>query len=413
MLKRYLEHRKAILLEKKEKLKEKVEQFKHSTSIQEVVDFNEQELLQENETLEKELSEVEENLKSLEVQEEEVKTPKVEGETNEERKVTYMLNREIRNKGFYQELATREKQFVQDFIDIVKRNVSGSKLLIPFEVLDVVYDVLKEDAVLSLCRLIQSDKQGRVAILTDFPEAFWVEKSGVNQNQTYAIHKVDLMDYTLEQFLAVDQNVEEDLGSVLQEIIQLMAKSIARKLVKDVFNGDGDRCTVGIIHALNTTEAPAYHAASTLPYESVKATNVKDIKILNKGGVTEYMELVQFLKSAKPHGSTNHSVIMNQATFDSLVSVIAQVPEWRISLLGNSALPLLNHVVISELLENNQIVAGYFDHYVLVLRRNDVLETSRDYKFAENKTCIKITKRIDGRPLFYNAFVSATLKPKP
>lgn len=219
-------------------------------------------------------------------------------------------------------------------------------------------------------------------------------------------------DYTLEQFLAIDQNDEDDLGKVLEEIISLMAKSIARKLLKDLVNGDGDRCVVGISHALNATDAPAYHSATTVPFTSLKTTNLKDVKILGKGGITEYMDLVQFLKTAKPHGQKDHTVLMNQATYDALVAVIAQVPEWRVSLLNNNNLPLLNRVVISETIEDNKVVAGYFNLYTFVLRRNDRLETSRDYKFAENKTCIKITKRIDGRPLFYDAFVIASLKPK-
>lgn len=397
MLKKYLEQQKRKYEEKLSCLKREAEAFENSEDVKEIISFNVEEHKKKVDELTKELEEVVRQLATLEQEEEKEKI--------KNRKDNKPMNT---RKQFYAELAERNKDFIKEFQSLVSRGVAGGKLAVPFEVLDVVFDTLKENPILSLCTLINSEKQGRVVLLTEFPEAFWAEKSGVDQSKNYAVHKVDFSDYTLEQYLAIAQNDEEDLGRLLDEIVGLMAQSIARKLAKDILNGDGDRCPVGILTAINASVEPAWHSATTVPFANISADHKLEVTLKDKSTIADYMKIVKSLKKAKEHGKDKFTVLMSRKTYEALAALVATVPEWRVSLLSDNALPLLPNVVLCEECGNN-IVAGYFENYAIVVRRNTVIETSRDYKFAENQTCIKLTKRVDGRPLFADSFATVVV----
>ena len=63
----------------------------------------------------------------------------------------------------------------------------------------------------------------------------------------------------------------------------------------------------------------------------------------------------------------------------------------------------------SEMCIRDSVVAGYFDTYKLPVRDEIKIERSTQYEFADNKVCYRATMRVDGRPMFGDAFMDITL----
>lgn len=304
------------------------------------------------------------------------------------------------------------KQFAEDFKNMIAtRGVSNAQVAVPTDLVEVIVDVMKEDKLFAAIDIQVVSGRARYAVFGEMPEAFWTAK-GIKKDHNYKIAYAELSDYTLENYIAIQNEHVEDLGNYIYLIITELADSVLRKLQKEIFVGDGSNSCVGIKTFLATTSKPAYYNEETRgTYTAVKTTNVVEVKCLG-GGKAGYLELVKTLGLAKKHQQTKLHLCMNEATYRKLLVELAQAETGFTAALATAAdqLPLLGDVILTEALADDNVVLGYFKNYKGVIRRDLKTEVSTDYMFGENQTCYKVTVRTDGTPLFADSFVDITLK---
>lgn len=223
---------------------------------------------------------------------------------------------------------------------------------------------------------------------------------------------MDLDGYGLANYLALDAYQEEDLSSYITVVVEALAESISTKLEEAIFKGDGSNCPAGIKPYVAATSKPDYYNAEKQgKFVSVSKTNVKTVAVYGKGA-DGYKELAKQLVSLKKHaGSKEISLAMTEATFKKLLLELTSSDAGFNAVLANSEkeLPLMGKVLFTEKLADDNVVAGYFDTYKLPVRDEIKIERSAHYEFADNKVCYRATTRVDGRPMFGDAFMDITL----
>lgn len=390
----------------------------------ETVQKKAEEKLAEIKAVEKEISEeiakieAEEKNKSAEkneASEPEIKTnSKITAETvcETEKEITQM---KLNTRQKIQNLILRDKETMQNFASDMKkyqqRDLLGAQFAVPTQIIDVVVDLLKEHDVLNAVDMKNVKGYARVAYFSEFPEAYWTDKSH-DKSDAKKIYTMDLDGYGLANYLALDAYQEEDLSSYITVVVEALAESISTKLEEAIFKGDGSNCPAGIKPYVAATSKPDYYNAEKQgKFVSVSKTNVKTVAVYGKGA-DGYKELAKQLVSLKKHaGSKEISLAMTEATFKKLLLELTSSDAGFNAVLANSEkeLPLMGKVLFTEKLADDNVVAGYFDTYKLPVRDEIKIERSAHYEFADNKVCYRATTRVDGRPMFGDAFMDITL----
>lgn len=314
-----------------------------------------------------------------------------------------------------QNLVLREKEAMQNFANDVKkyqqRDLLGAQFAVPKQIIDVVVDLLKEHDVLNAVDMKNVKGYARVAYFSEFPEAYWTDKSH-EKSETKKIYTMDLDGYGLANYLALDAYQEEDLSTYITIVVEALAESISTKLEEAIFTGDGSNCPAGIKPYVAATSKPDYYNEEKQgKFVAVNKTNVKSVAVYGKGA-EGYKELAKQLVSLKKHaGSKEISLAMTEPTFKKLMLELTSSDAGFNAVLANSKkeLPLMGKVLFTEKLADDNVVAGYFDTYKLPVRDEIKIERSTHYEFADNKVCYRATTRVDGRPMFGDAFMDITL----
>ena len=365
--------------------------------------------------------EAEEKNKSAEKAEEAEEKPEPEIKTNSkitatninEKKENEQMKLTTREK--IQNLVLREKEAMQNFANDVKkyqqRDLLGAQFAVPKQIIDVVVDLLKEHDVLNAVDMKNVKGYARVAYFSEFPEAYWTDKSH-EKSETKKIYTMDLDGYGLANYLALDAYQEEDLSTYITIVVEALAESISTKLEEAIFTGDGSNCPAGIKPYVAATSKPDYYNEEKQgKFVAVNKTNVKSVAVYGKGA-EGYKELAKQLVSLKKHaGSKEISLAMTEPTFKKLMLELTSSDAGFNAVLANSKkeLPLMGKVLFTEKLADDNVVAGYFDTYKLPVRDEIKIERSTHYEFADNKVCYRATTRVDGRPMFGDAFMDITL----
>lgn len=314
-----------------------------------------------------------------------------------------------------QNLVLREKEAMQNFANDVKkyqqRDLLGAQFAVPKQIIDVVVDLLKEHDVLNAVDMKNVKGYARVAYFSEFPEAYWTDKTH-DKSDAKKIYTMDLDGYGLANYLALDAYQEEDLSSYITVVVEALAESISTKLEEAIFTGDGSNCPAGIKPYVAATSKPDYYNTEKQgKFVAVNKTNVKIVAVYGKGA-EGYKELAKQLVGLKKHaGSKEISLAMTEATFKKLMLELTSSDAGFNAVLANSEkeLPLMGKVLFTEKLADDNVVAGYFDTYKLPVRDEIKIERSTHYEFADNKVCYRATTRVDGRPMFGDAFMDITL----
>lgn len=362
--------------------------------------------------------EAEEKNKSAEKTEEsepEIKTnSKITTETvcETEKEITQM---KLNTREKIQNLVLREKEAMQNFANDMKkyqqRDLLGAQFAVPAQIIDVVVDLLKEHDVLNVVDMKNVKGYARVAYFSEFPEAYWTDKNH-DKSAAKKIYTMDLDGYGLANYLALDAYQEEDLSTYITVVVEALAESISTKLEEAIFTGDGSNCPAGIKTYVAATSKPDYYNEEKQgKFVAVNKTNVKSVAVYGKGA-DGYKDLAKQLVNLKKHaGSKEIALAMTEATFKKLMLELTSSDAGFNAVLANSEkeLPLMGKVLFTEKLADDNVVAGYFDTYKLPVRDEIKIERSTQYEFADNKVCYRATMRVDGRPMFGDAFMDITL----
>ena len=394
----------------------------------ETVQKKAEEKLAEIKAVEKEISEEIEKIEAEEKNKSAEKTEEAEEKTEPEIKTNSKITTKnicenekeiaqmkLTTREKIQNLILREKEAMQNFANDMKkyqqRDLLGAQFAVPAQIIDVVVDLLKEHDVLNAVDMKNVKGYARVAYFSEFPEAYWTDKNH-DKSENKKIYTMDLDGYGLANYLALDAYQEEDLSSYITVVVEALAESISTKLEETIFTGDGSNCPAGIKTYVAATSKPDYYNKEKQgKFVAVNKTNVKSVAVYGKGA-DGYKDLAKQLVNLKKHaGSKEIALAMTEATFKKLMLELTSSDAGFNAVLANSEkeLPLMGKVLFTEKLADDNVVAGYFDTYKLPVRDEIKIERSTQYEFADNKVCYRATMRVDGRPMFGDAFMDITL----
>lgn len=310
-------------------------------------------------------------------------------------------------QGFCQRLREMGKQ---------TRSVTGGDLLIPTVVLDIVREQVAATSKL-IGHVNHKIVQGKARqnVMGAIPEAVWTEMTGTLNELTFAFTGCEVDGYKVGGIVYVPNATLEDADNVdlATEVINGIAKAIAKALDKAILYGTGTKMPLGIVTRLLQESKPTGYPTTERAWVDLHTTNITTITAANSAGIKLFQQILTAAAAADPKYSNGQMVwAMSRKTL-----ALLKVEAMSINAAGaivsgmEGTMPVIGGTVEEiETIPDNVIIGGYGDGYLLAERAGINLEQTRDYKFAEDMTAYRGTARYDGKPIIAEAFVAIGIK---
>ena len=330
------------------------------------------------------------------------------------RKEIGKMNKETRT--LFPDIETRARFFEQDTVknwveevrSLAKRGVQNGSVLIPVEVLDVIRPAIERASKLYRhVRVRRLSGKGRQPVLGEVPEAVWIEACGTLNELNVQFAEVTLDGYKVGGYIPVcNALLEDSVINLGEEIMMLLADSIAKALDKAILYGTGIKMPLGIVTRLAQTSDPS-DPNTTVPWTDLHTSNV--ITIANTyTGKELYQQLVIASGAAEASNVLRPMfAAMNRKTWVYLKAQAAAFDAagaLRADLDG--ILPIIGAEIenINDVPDYN-IVMGYGEKYPLGERSEVDIGFSEHAMYIQDHTVFRGRARYDGRPAVAEAFV--------
>lgn len=420
MLRKKIDDKKQLLKEVRDKAAEfDKREAELETAIKEAETDEEKQAVEEAvEKFEKEKSENEESVKNLEAEVSELESELKEVEERQDNPVVkeregkssmktraVVCSNETRTRFYGMNIEQREAFFrredVRTFVDSVrsigqeKRSVTGSELLIPEVVLELIHSDIEEYSKLYKYVNVKPVKgKARQNVMGAIPEGVWTEMSGKINEVNISFGNVEVDGYKVGAFISVPNDILEDSDIALgTEIIQALGKGLGLAIDKAILYGPVDgKMPTGIYPAI-----AADNKISTINVKSIP-TSKTDIALFKA-----VVEATAVLK----HSIGNKFWAMNSTTKIKLLAASLGTNTNAAIVAGmNDTMPVIGGDIIElDFIPDNVIIGGYGERYLLAERAGTTITTSSEYQFIEDNTVYKATARYDGKPVFNDSFM--------
>ena len=382
------------------------------STVQEAVDAYEADKAAHNENianLEREVGELETELAGLE-------TPPAPAPNTETRKVEpTMINRmKFFGMNAQERDAFMARQDVKEFLQRTRelgqqnRAISGSELLIPTVVLDLIRENIQNYSKLyKHVNVKRVPGKARQNVMGTIPEAVWTEMCATLNELDLSFTGVEVDGYKVGGFIAICNAILEDSDlNLASEIISALGQAIGLALDKAILYGTGTKMPMGIITRLAQTADPK-NTKSTIPWTDLHSANL--LAVTGKTDAALFKALVEATGAAKGKYSRGAKFwAMNEATYTKLVSNALTINAAGAIVTGmNKTMPVIGgDIETLEFIPDGVIVGGYGDLYLLAERAGASMAQSEHYRFVEDQTVFKGTARYDGLPVIAEGFVA-------
>lgn len=357
--------------------------------------------------LKKELSEIDEKARRAAETKKKTKTSERMKEKN--------MNRAV-NRSIFPDLETRVRffesepviKFVEEVRDLSKRGVKNGSVLIPTEVLDIIRPAIER--ISKLYRHVRVRRIGgtaRVPVLGEVPEAVWTEACGKLNELDIRFSGVTLDGYKVGGYIPVcNALLEDSVINLGEEIITLLAASIAKALDKAIIYGTGTKMPLGIVTRLAQSSDPS-DPNTTVPWVDLHSTNVRTIADTYTG-----KELYQQLSLASGYAEASNVTRPMVAAMNRVTWVYLKAQAAAFDAAGalradlDGILPIVGaEIEIIEDMPDYNVLMGYGEKYPLGERDGVDIAMSEHTMFIEDHTVYRGRARYDGRPAVAKAFV--------
>ena len=361
--------------------------------------------------LEKEIANLE-----LELQEVEREAPHPETKKEERKGAKKEMN--TRTKFFGMTMQERDafigNDEVQSFLQRArelgaqKRAVSGSELLIPTVVLDLIRENIEGYSKLyKHVRVRNVPGKARQIVMGAIPEGVWTEMCATLNELSLSFSDVEVDGYKVGGFIAICNAVLEDSDIALAaEIVTALGQAIGLALDKAILYGTGTKMPMGIVTRLCQTAEPA-SSKGTIKWKDLHTSNV--LAVSGKTDAALFKAIVESSGAAKgKHSAGAKFWAMNSTTHTKLVSNALTINAAGAIISGQgNTMPVIGGTIETlEFIPDNVIIGGYGDLYLLVERAGAAISQSEHARFLEDQTVFKGTARYDGVPVVAEGFVA-------
>lgn len=279
-----------------------------------------------------------------------------------------------------------------------KRSISGGAYTIGEQMIGL----LKEDIgdYSKLYRFVNVKKlsgKGREIVMGTYPEAFWEECCDPIYELDQAFTKVEVDCYKVAGYFALCNALIEDSDiSLVDELMVALNYAIGFALDKAILYGTGTKMPLGVVTALAADSA------------GLALTNIITISAANSVGIKLFQSFLTGSGAADQNYSKGDMVwCMNNKTYKKIKAESLSVNAAGAIVAGvEKSMPVEGGaVVVLSFVPDDNVVAGYFELYVLAERKGMTIDQSEHVRFIEDQTVLRGRGRYDGKPAIPSAFV--------
>lgn len=336
----------------------------------------------------------------------------------EERKDTRVMAR----RSFYG-MNTREqaefigREDVQGFLAETRtaikerRSITNVGLTIPEVMLGLIRENIMEYSKLYKhvnVRAINGD--GRLVVMGTIPEAVWTDCCANLNELELGFADVEVECWKVGGFFAVcNANLEDSDIDLAAELLTAIGQSIGLALDKAILYGTGTRMPQGIVSSLAQDTKPADWPETAREWVDLHETNIVAIDTAGMTAVEAFAAVVEAFGAAKGKYSRGEKVfVMNEKTYTALAAKAVSVDAAGNIVTGVfDRMPIIGGIIeVLDFIQDDVIIGGYFDLYLLAERAGQRFATSEHFRFLQDQTVMKGTARYDGQPVIREAFVA-------
>lgn len=279
-----------------------------------------------------------------------------------------------------------------------KRSITGGAYTIGEQMIGL----LKEDVgdYSKLYRFVNVKKlsgKGREIVMGTYPEAFWEECCDPIYELDQAFTKVEVDCYKVAGYFALCNALIEDSDiTLVDELMVALNYAIGFALDKAILYGTGVKMPLGVVTALAADAA------------GLALTNIITISAANSVGVKLFQAFLTGSGVAdQDYSKGDMAWCMNNKTYKKIKAESLSVNAAGAIVAGvEKSMPVEGGaVIVLSFIPDDNVVAGYFELYVLAERKGMTIDQSEHVRFIEDQTVLRGRGRYDGKPAIPNAFV--------
>ena len=293
--------------------------------------------------------------------------------------------------------------------------LQGGELTIPVIFLDLIAEnMYRYSKLLNRIRIRNVGGEARQTIAGTIPEAVWTEMCGAINELTFVFNQVTLDGWKLAGFIPVCNSLLEDSDIELASwIVEMLSESLGLGMDKAILYGKGSasHMPLGIVTRLAQTSQPEGYPANAPAWVDLHTSNIKSIAADATG--TAFWAALQraVIPAYNRYARGEMFWAMNSKTYGELKAraIATNLSGEFVAMIGGS-LPIVSGAIdILEFMPDNDIVGGFGDLYLGVIRRGMSIEQSREVQFIQDNTVFKAKMRADGTPVIPQAFVAINI----
>ena len=293
--------------------------------------------------------------------------------------------------------------------------LQGGELTIPVIFLDLIAEnMYRYSKLLNRVRIRDVGGEARQTIAGTVPEAVWTEMCGVINELTFAFNQVTLDGYKLAGFIPVCNSLLEDSDINLASwIVEMLSEALGLGMDKAILYGKGSasHMPLGIVTRLAQTSQPEGYPANAPAWVDLHTSNIKSIAADATG--TAFWAALQraVVPAYNKYARGEMFWAMNSKTYGELKAraIATNLSGEFVAMIGGSLPIVSGDIDILEFMPDNDIVGGFGDLYLTVIRRSMAIEQSREVQFIQDNTVFKAKMRADGTPVIPQAFVAINI----
>ena len=293
--------------------------------------------------------------------------------------------------------------------------LQGGELTIPVIFLDLIAEnMYRYSKLLNRVRIRNVGGEARQTIAGTVPEAVWTEMCGVINELTFAFNQVTLDGYKLAGFIPVCNSLLEDSDINLASwIVEMLSEALGLGMDKAILYGKGSasHMPLGIVTRLAQTSQPEGYPANAPAWVDLHTSNIKSIAA-DATGTAFWAALQRAVVPAYNRYARGEMFwAMNSKTYGELKAraIATNLSGEFVAMIGGSLPIVSGDIDILEFMPDNDIVGGFGDLYLTVIRRGMSIEQSREVQFIQDNTVFKAKMRADGAPVIAGAFVAINI----
>lgn len=293
--------------------------------------------------------------------------------------------------------------------------LQGGELTIPVIFLDLIAEnMYRYSKLLNRVRIRDVGGQTRQTIAGTVPEAVWTEMCGVINELTFKFNQVTLDGWKLAGFIPVCNSLLEDSDLNLASwIVEMLTEALGLAMDKAILYGKGSasKMPLGIVTRLAQTSKPEGYPDTAPEWVDLHTSNIKSIAADATG--TAFWAALQraVIPAYNRYARGEMFWAMNSKTYGELKAraIATNLSGEFVAMIGGSLPIVSGDIDILEFMPDNDIVGGFGDLYLTVIRRGMSIEQSREVQFIQDNTVFKGKMRADGIPVIAGAFVAINI----